>query len=138
MALRPGAHLHRRPAGCVAGGVLHQVGHDLVDPLPVGVEDEVGRAHVDGHRHAAGMEAGFGRRLLEQSVHLEGTPLQRHRTRLQAGQPEDLRDQPSQALDLAEHRAQALGIGRRHPVDQVLEHGLQGGDGRAQLVGDVG
>ena len=37
-----------------------------------------------------------------------------------------------------EHRAQRLGIGLAHPVDEILEHGLQRGDRRAQLVAHVG
>ena len=46
--------------------------------------------------------------------------------------------EPAETLHLREHRRERLGVGLLHAVDDVLEHGLQRGDRRAQLVAHVG
>ena len=61
-----------------------------------------------------------------------------HRARLEPGEVEELLHQAAEPLDLRQHRAERLGVGLGDAVDQVLEHGLQRGDRRAQLVRHVG
>jgi hypothetical protein len=45
---------------------------------------------------------------------------------------------PAEPLGLRQRGAQRHRVGLRNPVHDVLQHGLQRGDRRAQLVGDVG
>ncbi len=84
------------------------------------------------------MELLLAHRVREQRFHPELGALQRDRARLEAGEIEQLLDQPTEPLDLREHGLEGLGIGRGHAVDEVLEHDLERGDGRAELVGHVG
>jgi hypothetical protein len=133
-----GAHLDRLAGGRVAGGVLEQVGHDLVQALGVGVHRQVGG--LDRHPHLGGprVQAGLVGRLVQQRPEGHDRAAQRRRPRLEAGQVEQLADHPAQPLGLGEHRPQHRRIGGLDAIDQVLEVRLEGRDGRAQLVGDVG
>ena len=56
---------------------------------------------------------------------------------VEPGQVEQLGDQPAEPLGLVERGAQRGGVGRRHPVHDVLQQRLQGRDRCPQLVRDV-
>ena len=83
------------------------------------------------------MELLLAHRVLEDGLHVELAPVERHRTGLQPRQIEELRDEPAEPFDLGEHRTEGLRVGILDPVDEVLEDCLQGGDRRTQLVRDV-
>ena len=133
-----GAHLDGAAARGVAHRVLEQVGDDLVHALGVAVGGEV--AGLDVHRDRDGglVQLLLAHRVLEQRLDAELGALERHRARLEPGQVEELLHEPAEPLDLGEHRAERLGIGLGDAVDEVLEHRLQRGDRRAQLVRHVG
>ena len=84
------------------------------------------------------MQPGFPDRELEHRRDLEHPAVERYAAGLEPRQVEQLLHETAEPLDLSEHRAQRLGIGRLDAVDEVLEHGLERGDRRAQLVTDVG
>jgi hypothetical protein len=122
----------------VAHGVLDEVHDDLVDALGIAIglqrrgcvdreHDILGRVHA---RLAGG--------ALEDVAQREGPHVERLLAGLQAREIEQLGDEPPEAARLLEHRAQRLGIGFADAVDDVLEHGLQRAERRAQLVRDVG
>ncbi len=118
--------------------VLDEVRDDLVQTFGVGVEPEVARDDLDLEVHVGGVQLRLADRVLEHRPHLERVAVERQRARLEAGEVEELLHQPAEPLDLGEHRAQRLRVGLADAVDEVLEHGLQRGDRRAQLVADVG
>ena len=87
--------------------------------------------------HAGRAQLRLAHGLLEQHFEVERLAVERHDTGFEAREIEELLHQPSEPLDLGEHRAQRLGIGGLHSVDEVLEHHLQCGDRRPQLVAHV-
>ena len=123
----------------VAHRVLDEVRDDLVQALGVGVEREVAR-HASRSSKRTSVACSCDSRTACSSIgrDVEQVAIERQRARLEAGEVEQLLHEPAEALDLGEHRAQRLGIGVADAVDEVLEHGLQRGDRRAQLVAHVG
>ena len=130
----PRAHLDRAAARRVAHRVLEQVGDHLVHALGIAVGGEVGGVDRHRHRDLGRVQLLLADRVREERLDPELGAVERHRARLEPGQVEELLDQAAQPLDLGEHRAERLGVGLGDAVDQVLEHRLQRGDGRAQLV----
>ena len=63
--------------------------------------------------------------------------LERERAGVDPGQLEEVVDELAQVADLVVHAGQVL-VGRREAVLERLDHRLQGGEGRAQVVARVG
>ena len=118
--------------------VLDEVGDDLVQALVVAVERQVLGLHRHREADRSGVQPRLPDREVEHRADLEHAPVERHAARLEPRQVEQLLHEPAQPFDLGEHGAQRLGIGRFDAVDQVLEHRLQRGDRRPQLVAHVG
>ena len=104
----------------------------------IAVGREIGRVDCDRDVDPGRMQALLAHRVRQERLDAERGALERHRAGLEPGEVEELLDQPAQALDLLEHRVEGLGIGVGDAVDEVLEDGLERGDGRAQLVRHVG
>ncbi len=123
----------------VAQGVAQQVGEDLPDAHPIDLELDVTCA-LDDERHVTrdsdGGDGGNG--VLDEDTHGHGFAVQ--------GQPSGLAErQRAEVLDESVERAgliaKQLEVGIVARVDAVelrLHLGLQHGERRAQLVGDVG
>ena len=100
------------PRRRVAHRVLEQVGDDLVHPLGIAVGGEIGRVDRRPTTAISGACSCCSRTAcVEQRLDPELGALERHRARLEAREVEQLLDQPAEALDLREHRAEGLGIG---------------------------
>ena len=84
------------------------------------------------------MQPRLAQREVEHRLDLELLAVERQRARLEAGEIEELLHEAAEPFDLRQHRRERLGVGLVHTVDDVLEHGLQRGDRRAQLVAHVG
>jgi hypothetical protein len=122
--------------GAVPGRVVEEVGQQLVQAVGICGNGEVLGSHVDrvAHPAGAGLRDGVGKDVAEPDL-LEP---QRSRALLDAGQVEQVPDKPAQPFGLGQGGAKLVRAGVRHPVDEVLEHGLQCRDGGAQLVRHVG
>jgi hypothetical protein len=118
--------------------ILDEVRDDLVQALLVGAQLEVGRLDRHRHRNARRVELRLAHGLVQQHLNVEGLPVERHDARFEAGEIEQLLHEPAEPLHLRQHRAQRRGVGRFDAVDEVLEHDLERGDRRAQLVAHVG
>jgi hypothetical protein len=64
----------------------------------------------------------------------ERAGLQRDRATLEAGEVEQVGHQLAESLGLQQRHPHGVGIWLRDTVDDVLEHGVQRGDRRAQFV----
>jgi hypothetical protein len=113
-----------------------------VDPLPVRLHRRQIGGHLVAHRQFPGAIGPGDLHLLDHPLDEQperhGLDLQRNVSRLQAGQVEQLIDEPGQALRLLQHDLQERGIGLLHAVEQVLQMGPERRDRRLQLVGHVG
>ena len=118
-------------------GILQQVGDHLMDAFGVPVRSEVMvvDAHVD--RDARVVELLFSDGVREHGFHGEGVPVQRDGARFEPREVQELGDQPTQPLDLVQHRLEGRGIRRCDAVDQVLERGLERRERSAEFVTDV-
>jgi hypothetical protein len=90
------------------------------------------------HGHHALRAPARARHLVDEGRHLHPLAVQRHLAGLQPGQVQQRADQPRQPPGLRQRRLQRLGVGPGDAVGEVLQQRLQGGEGRAQLVADVG
>ena len=118
--------------------VLDEVRDHLVQAFGVGIEREVIGFDRDRQADVAGVQPGLAHRELEHRRDLEDPPVEGNAARFEAREVEELLHQPAEPLDLGEHGAERLGVGRLDAVDEVLQHRLQRGDRRPQLVADVG
>ena len=133
-----------RPAGgAVPGGVVEQVGQDLVQPRPVGADQAFVR---DGAGQVVDLAAGRGRLDLGLGDHLVEEVLDVGTSSRSSGTtPASRRDRSSSSVTSRPSRSvwaravrSVAGSGSDDAVDDVLQHRLQRGDRRAQLVRDVG
>ena len=99
---------------------------------------QVGRSRPDFERHRLGTDRGLGDGTLEQVGHADRLDGQRRHPGVDAGEVEQVVDQPAEPFGLVEGRLQAGRVRLGDAVDEVLEDGAEGGQRRPQLVGDVG
>ncbi len=138
-ALSPGrGRQHHQPSGgAVPHRVVQQVGEDLREQVGIGAHAQPLRDLAARHHPLPGHD-GLPQGLLAQLAQLDVLTLDQPGPGLQAGQVEQLRDQPAQPLGLGERGAEGDGIGVGDPVDHVLQHRPERGDRRTELVADVG
>jgi len=123
--------------------VVHQVGDHLPRPLDVGQYCRDPGRHLDGQIQPRSLR--LRPKLLdgreEQVGHGRGAQAQRRLPRLDARQLQQLLDHLGQGIHLPIHAFEKALGGRRvleRPTAQRIHQGLQAGEGRAQLVGEVG
>ena len=123
--------------GTVAGSVVQQVRDQLVEPGRVSRDRERGRRDADVVRHLPTGHPGLGHGALQQleDGHLGGR--QRCLAGVDPGEVEQVGDEGGEPLGLGERRPQGRGVRLGDPVDEVLEHGAQGGERSAELVAHV-
>ena len=93
-----------------------------MDPLGVAVGGEVGRLDVMAIVDAGRVQLLLAHRVGEQRLDRELLAVERDGARLEAGEVEQLGDEPAEPLDLGEHGAAASsGSARLDAVDEVLE-----------------
>ena len=127
----------------VLDGVVQQVDQHLLDAVRVGLGHGRSGAglHLQDHPAGPGPGGQFGRGGPGQLRHVEGPALQVQGLRVGAGKDQQVVDQPDEAVGLALHRLQKSVThgGVVHGASAEGLHGaLDGGEGGAQLVGDVG
>ncbi len=128
----------RAAVGGVPGGVVEQVGHDLVQSSAVGVDNQLIWYDVDRVSHRPAGQLCLVDAGLQKVGQGYGGAVQLGGAGFDAGQVEQLADQGAQPLGLGERGPQGVRIWGRYPVDQVLQHRTQGRDRRTKLVADVG
>ena len=121
----------------VPGRVVEQVGQQLVQPRPVGIDDEIGWLDPYVERHRSHPRP----RLRDGVIHQRGdrhrAAVQRDHAGVDPGEVEQVADQVAQSLGLTEGHPDRRGIWLGHPVVEVLQHGNQCGQRRTQLVRDA-
>lgn len=118
-------------------GVVEQVGQHLSEQGRVGGQHRPrpDRAH---HRDVVTRESRLRDGLTAQRRQVQLLRLDQPSPRVEPRQVEKLGHQAAEPLRLGEGRTQGVEVGRRDAVHDVLQHGLQAGDRRTQLVADVG
>ena len=121
----------------VPGRIVEQVGQQLVQPRPVGIDDESRWLDPYVERHRA-----HPRQCLRDCVAHQGRD--RHRAAVQLDhsgidprEVEQVADQVAQSLGLVEGDPNRRGVRLGHPVVEVLQHGNECGQRRPQLVGNA-
>ena len=136
-AVGAGRDADGRLGGRVARRVVHHVDQQLAQPGRVAGDHEVvGDVHRDVGGPAGG--AHLGDDVLDERAQRHVLAVQVDHARLEAGELEQVLDQPTQALRLLERAAEVLGVGGHHTVGEVLEQGGHRRERRTQLVGDRG
>jgi hypothetical protein len=121
----------------VSGGVVEQVGQELVQARPVGVHVQVLGLDPDVVGDRPRSRADLGDHLLHQVDHRHVGAVQRHHAGVDAGEVEEVTDERAQPLRLPEGGPDRLGVRVGHAVVEVLQHCDHRRQRRAQLVGDA-
>ena len=123
----------------MANGVADEVREHLSHPLLVDADLEIGRSGRGEEQHVALARrlAPVARQALEQRAGGNRGQLERHRSRLELGEVEQLLDEGAEPLDLLEHLAHRLRRDLLDAVDEVLEPGPECADRRPELVRGV-
>ena len=123
--------------GTVPGRVVEQVGDQLVEPRRIGRGRQRGRRGADVVPHLATGHPRLGHGALQQRQdgHLRGGQLSL--AGVHPGEVEQVGGEGGEPLGLVERRPQGHGVRLRDAVDEVLEHGAQGGDRGAKLMAHV-
>jgi hypothetical protein len=129
-----GANTHGPALGTVTHGVVEQVDHQLAEPGVVGAHRQPGwdlDVEADG---TAGRHQ-VGHRLVEQVGDVDvGQPQRRH-AGVHARELEQVADEAGEPARLPDRGPEVFLVGRYDAVREVLQHGGQAGQWRAQLVG---
>jgi len=121
----------------VADRVLQQVGdHPVHQQLVDGHEERLG-FDVDLDLGVGVVPAELLERRLHECRHRHGLDVEGHFAGVQAGEAHELVDEHGEAPHLVVHGVDEGGVRLAHPVGEVLDHRLEGGDGRTELVGRV-
>ena len=135
---RVGADVDGAAGRTVARCVVEQVGDELVEPSGIALDREIGRIDADVVRHVAARDAGLTYGGVEKPSYVDRLARQRRLPGVDAGEVEQVADQPCHPLALVERGTEGDRVGLGDAVGEVLEDGVEGGEWGAQLVADVG
>ncbi len=131
-------HADRPVCRAVPRRVVEQVRDELPEPRRIALHGQVGRSRPDVEGDRLGADSGLRDGVLQQVGHADRLDGQRRHPSVDAGEVEQVLDQPTEPFGLVERRLQAGWVGFGDPVGQVLEQGAECGQRRPQLVRDVG
>ena len=131
---------HQHPGAAEAQGVVDQVDHDLADMVGVGQHRHLRRGHFYRDLDTAAFRQGaqFLDRVLHGHPHIDRRAPGHQRPAVEAGQVEQVLDQPRQPPGIAQRHLDAAALAlvqvAEDAVVQVLERPEDGGQRRAQFV----
>lgn len=124
------------PGGLVPDGVVDEVREHLMETLGIGRDHKALRTIDNDYGRGRAEESLLNDRV-DDADKLHWLEMQRDGSGFQARQVEQLLDESTQPVGLAQHCGQGLGLVLDHVVHEVLEVALDHGDGSPQLVADV-
>jgi hypothetical protein len=132
-----GADPHHATGRAVPRRVVEQVGDQLVQSRRVGRGRQRRRCHAYVVAHLTAADPRLGDRAFQQVYDGDLGGRQLRLPGVHAGEVEQVGGEGADPLCLVERRSQGRGVRLGDPVDEVLQHGAQGGQRGAQLVAHV-
>ena len=127
----------------VTTGVVQQVEEHLGDAVAIGQDGRSAGRDLVAQRDAGlfAFGANYRQHFIDQGVHVQGSKVELHVARFERRHVLHIAHQAAQTLHLAPYQLRRFGTRLRlgnHLVRQRLAEALDSGEGRDEIVGDVG